>query len=333
MKRSIASFFTLLLCASVVAQEQGPFCGAADTPGSNAISRDSSAIVAWATGVSVVRGPQKIDDPESPLASYGPDESIVLGKASNLTTAAVSLGDGGSATLTFDRPIRNGIGPDFAVFENGMKNMQTGGYFLELGFVEVSSDGEHFVRFPATSLTPDTAQQGPFADTDPTMLNNLAGKYTVGFGTPFDLDELRDSAGIDLQAITHVRIVDVVGCIDSAYATYDAFGHRVNDPWPTDFNSSGFDLTGVAVLHQQGESIHAAEQTRVIVRVYPNPVTDHINVIGAEPGSIVYVSNLMGQVMMQQIATSESLTIALTTLKSGIYLLHTDTTVCRIVKL
>ena len=55
----------------------------------------------------------------------------------------VSLGDGGVAILTFDTPLSDGPGPDFAVFENAF--LET---FLELAFVEVSSDDVNYFRFP-----------------------------------------------------------------------------------------------------------------------------------------------------------------------------------------
>ena len=82
------------------------------------------------------------------------------------------------------------------------------------------------------------------------MINNLAGKYRAGYGTPFDLAELADSTGIDIDSIVFVRIVDVVGSIDPEFGSYDAYGHLVNDPFPTTSYSSGFDLSGVAVLYE-----------------------------------------------------------------------------------
>ena len=42
----------------------------------------------------------------------------------------VSLGDGGYALLTFEKPIKNGI-DDFAIFENSFSDT-----FLELGLVD-----------------------------------------------------------------------------------------------------------------------------------------------------------------------------------------------------
>lgn len=240
--------------------EHGPFCGAVGTADCDAIDGHSSSIVAWATGVSVVRGLDDIAVPDGPHVIYG-SESDAVGAIDFTTTTAVSLGDGGSATVTFAHPIRNGEGPDFAVFENSFDD-----YFLELGFVEVSTDGERFVRFPATSLTQTDSQV--VSHVDPTFINNLAGKYRVGYGTPFDLEELRDSTGINIDSIVYVRIIDVVGSIDPQYATYDAYGHIVNDPYPTsdptgNWRSGGFDLTGVAVMYENtnGSSEVAVDAT------------------------------------------------------------------------
>lgn len=226
--------------------QPGSFCGAVGTEGCTAIKADSSAFVAWATGVSVTRGPKKISDPSLGVASTGADSNAIGMATLNDVFDVVSLGDGGSALVTFANPIRNGEGPDFAVFENGFSDNS-----LELAFVEVSSDGERFVRFPATCLTQTETQLGNAGQTDPTNLNNLAGKYRIGYGTPFDLEELRDSTGIDIDSIVYVRVVDVVGCIDPQYGTHDQYGNIINDPWPTPFESSGYDLTGVGVIYER----------------------------------------------------------------------------------
>ena len=173
----------------------------------------------------------------------------------------ISLGDGGVATMIFAQPITDGSGPDFAVFENSFED-----YFLELAFIEVSSDGVHFVRFPATSLTSSAKQIGPFDRIpDVRKLNNLAGKYRGGFGTPLDLFELKDSAGIDIQSITHIRVIDVIGSIDPRFASYDSDGNIINDPWPTPFPTCGFDLDAIAVINEK-------EQSKGKIEVAPNPV-------------------------------------------------------------
>ncbi len=222
----------------------GPYAPAAGQAGSTAIYKDDSAFVAWASGCDVVRGLMDISDPSKGYASYGSADKA-LGKAVGDSYDVVSLGDGGYATLTFNAPIYDGPGWDFAVFENGFSDT-----YLELAFVEVSSDGVNFFRFDSVSLTQTNTQVGGFASLDTTNIHNLAGKYRQGYGTPFDLSELDGIAGLDINNVTHIRIVDVVGCIQDAYCTYDSLGHKINDPWPTPFSSGGFDLDAVGVIHQ-----------------------------------------------------------------------------------
>jgi hypothetical protein len=233
---------TLVSAASVSA---GPFAPAAGQPGSSAIANTSPAIMEWASGFrDLIRGPMNIADPGAGLASFG-SGTEALGFADANAAHVVSLGDSGSITLSFDRPITNGPDADFAVFENGFADS-----FLELAFAEVSSNGVDFVRFPAVSLTQTSTQVGSFGSLDPTNLNNLAGKYRAGFGTPFDLSDIAGlSALVDPNHISFVRIVDAVGSINPALGTIDSQGHLVNEPYPTAFSSGGFDLDGVAVIH------------------------------------------------------------------------------------
>jgi hypothetical protein len=232
--------------------------------GSAGIPKDSSIIKSWATGIEIYRGYIDISNPatmdkDTNRASFG-HPGNALRPATGNSSHVVSLGDGGWATLTFEKPIRNGEGPDFAVFENGFEF--SGDLYGELGFVEVSTDGENFVRFPATSLTQTTTQLGGFDPLDATNLNNFAGKHVAGFGTPFDLEELKDSVGIDVNNIRFVRIIDVVGSIDPQYGTYDSQGNIINDPFSTPYWSSGLDLEAVAVLNEvdiQNETINFSD--------------------------------------------------------------------------
>jgi hypothetical protein len=305
--------------------EHGPFCGAVGTEDCNAIAADSSAIVAWATGVSVTRGPRNIANPALGVAGTGEESNAVGPATSNDVYDVVSLGDGGTALATFARPIRNGEGPDFAVFENGFSDNS-----LELAFVEVSTDGQRFVRFPATCLTQTETQLANAGQTDPTNLNNLAGKFRIGYGTPFDLEELRDSTGINIDSIVYVRVVDVVGSINPQYGTYDAYGHIINDPWPTPFEASGYDLTGVAVLHENTNT-SGIDEVMTVEGIWPNPTADRVNV------SMRYAAEgLLYDLTGRQVAAyslREGLnTLDLTNLKNGVYMLRTEGSVSKIVK-
>lgn len=306
---------SILLLALVPVTLWAQFAPAQDKPGTTAMHADSSAFVAWATGCTVERGPMRIDKPESGLASYGAD-SLALGVPGG-TFDVVSLGDGGTATLTFESPICNGTGPDFAVFENGFANAQNPDtWALELGFVEVSSDGVNFFRFPAVTNVQTENQLENGGSIDPAQLHNFASKYGAFYGTPFDLDEVEDNALLDKNHVTHVRIVDVVGCIQPEYATYDSEGHPVNDPWLTPFASSGFDLDAVGVIHDLAHN-DVPENGEEVVSLYPNPVTDRL-IVKAENLQSVEVYNAVGQLVMKTVNEI----VDLSALTDGIYLVR-----------
>lgn len=221
----------------------GPYAPPAGQAGSDAIAGGSSLFTEWAGGYSDFRrGPLDIAHPSNGVASFGTPANA-LGVAD--VSGVVSLGDGGSITLTFDTPIADGAGADFAVFENSFSDT-----FLELAFVDVSSNGTDFFRFPSISLTQTTTQVGPFGSLDATDLFNLAGKYRGGYGTPFDLAELAGASPLlNVDDVRYVRVTDVIGTISPLYASRDSLGNIVNDPYSTPFSSGGFDLDAVGVLH------------------------------------------------------------------------------------
>ena len=247
------------------------FAPAPGLPGTTAMHADSSAFVAWATDCVAEPGPMNITNPSAGTAGAGWPASNVIGYPQG-TMGVTCLGDGGRATVTFASPICNRPGPDFAVFENGFENAQMPGmYFLELGFVEVSSDGVNFFRFPAITYVQTETQLGGSGCINPTQIHNLASKYPAMYGTPFELDELPDDPLLNKNNITHVRVVDVIGNIDPEYCTYDSEGHRVNDPWPTPFASCGMDLDAVGVIHDLAHFPAPDEPPYVV-----NPVEDVI---------------------------------------------------------
>ena len=303
-----------MLMALVPVTLWAQFAPASCFPGTTAMHADSSAFVAWATGCTVERGPRRIDRPDSPLVSFG-DETLALGQPGG-TMDVVSLGDGGTATLTFDSPIYNGKGPDFAVFENGLHpdtDPTMTLYFLELAFVEVSSDGEHFFRFPAVTHVQYETQLANADAIDPSQIHNFAGKYEAMYGTPFDLDEVEDNVLLNKDRITHIRLVDVVGCISiDSCARYDSQGHIVNDPWPTAFNSGGFDLDAVGVIYDLAH--FDVVENESAVALYPNPVKDQL-FVKVEGLQWVEVFNLVGQ----QVMVSKDAVVDMSALTEGIY--------------
>ncbi len=256
--------------------------------GTSAVRADSSAIVGWATSCTITRGFVDIGNPTLGYATNG-DSSLALGKA--LSNGVVSLGDGGVAICEFEYPIINSVGYDFVVFENAFNDT-----FLELALVEVSSDGINYVRFNATSLTDTSIQQNNAASINAAQLNNLAGKYRVGYGTPFDLEELKNIPNLNINAIKYVKLIDVVGSINPLYSTKDSQGRLINDPYPTPYPTAGFDLDAIGVLHNTTLGLHHINNSAVTI--YPNPVTTNgILQVSNETPNKLQLINMLGQVI------------------------------------
>ena len=320
---SYISFGFFLLLSNAAGAQYAPPAG---YPGTTAIHKDSANWVCWANASQVQLGFQDISNSTSPYANTG-TTADALGPAGE--GGIISLGDGGNIVLTFPYPIRDGAGPDFAVFENGFNNS-----FLELAFVEVSSDGLNFVRFPAFSETDTMMQVNSFGSVDATKIHNLAGKYRANYGTPFDLADLADSSNLDIQQVTHLRLVDVVGSIDPAYAGRDSRGYKVNDPWPTPFDSGGFDLDAVGVLNASNLLSSKKVPTSSGLRAFPNPASkgqDQIRIEFTNNQSLfpIQVYNLQGQLYFsQEIYSGQS--ISTKNWPSGIYLLQLDRDIVKI---
>ena len=303
-------YFILLFVGSLSGFAQGPFAPYAGAPGSTAISASSSNFIAWSSSVRINRGKQDVAVANSDTTSSG-----TWIQATGLADGfGVSLGDSGIATLQFDGRIYNGNGPDLAVFENAFNHT-----FLELAFVEVSSNGIDFHRFPNRSLTDTTAPVTGFGTIEATNIHNLAGKYTALYGTPFDLADLDSVATLDVNSISHVRIVDVIGTLNPAYAQTDTRGQVINDQYPTPFPSGGFDLDAVGVMHMKGVSIGEKEDSRMF-SVYPNPASDEIILKGIDLSyNSFQIINVAGTVLAQGELTDNSINVE--GYKSGYYYL------------
>ncbi len=215
----------------------GPYPAAPPTPpstedtGTDAIHKDNTAFVQWASGhLNYVVGTDTSANWRTPAKAYGPATTDV--------THIVCLGDSGQITIYFPQPVKDGPGADFAVFENSFSDS-----YLELAFVEVSSDGVNFFRFPCASLTPGVV--GETGGLDPTNLSGLAGKYRGGFGTPFDLTGLPASPLLDKGHIPFIRLIDIKG----NGSAKDSDDRPIYDPYPTS-GSAGFDLDAIGVIHR-----------------------------------------------------------------------------------
>lgn len=299
----------LLLLISVslsvfLGKSQGAFAPAAGEIGTTAIHKDSSLFVGWANQVVLDRGYKDILDPSQGFVSFGFDDDGV-GEADG---QAVSLGDSGVAVITFLSGIADEPGPDFAVFENAFNPT-----FLELAYVEVSSDGINYFRFPS-SFTLDTTQIGSFGSSDPTHIHNLAGKYQVNYGTPFDLADISNDPLLDKSFISHVRIIDVVGNVNLEHT--DSEGRVINDPYPTAFDQGGFDLDAVGVIHFSSQQTSLSENKEDRIQIYPNPATNYIHIKASSFESYELVS-ISGEILLR--GNTEE--IKLQNVPKGIYFL------------
>jgi hypothetical protein len=120
--------------------------------------------------------------------------------------------------------------------------------------------------------------------------------------------------GLDVNRVTHIKISDVVGCIQPAYATYDSKGTIVNDPWPTPFNTCGFDLDAVGVLHftylLQDQSVF----------LYPNPVKDPVTInVLSGTGFELEIHDVSGKTVWKEERIANNSTLYLGSLPAGIY--------------
>ena len=308
------TFFAISLSFIVSTIATAQYAPPAGDSGSTAIYKDSSVFCGWATSCYVFRGWQDINDTSLGRTSYG-DDSCALGPADN---NVVSLGDSGYAIVKFATPISDGPGFDFAVFENAFDDE-----FLELAFVEVSSDSVRWVRFPSVSLTDTSEQVSTFGTLDATKIYNLAGKYRVLYGTPFDLSEISDSQGIDIQNIKYVKIIDVIGSVKTEKYSTDSRGVKINDPYPTAFNTGGFDLDAVGVINTTNNfHYHGGVCT---VSLFPNPFRNVFYLKSEYLILEVEIISINGNTLLRGKYDEKQVSINLAGYKDGLYFVKIKT--------
>jgi len=211
--------------------------------------------------VSFVPGPGANPSFVDPSRALGGPQG---GGLSNGSLDIVALGVGGELTLGFSVTIVDGPGADLVVCENGFSFAAPSDIFAELAFVEVSTDGVNFARFPTRYGGPlgplpafGTSPMGTFGGMCgglPVVANVVTNAVdpfdpvTAG-GEALDLADLAGDplvvAGlVDLQAIHFVRLVDVEEGVH-----VDSFGATIWDHGG--FNSSA-DIDAVSAIHYAG---------------------------------------------------------------------------------
>jgi hypothetical protein len=323
MKNHLLVIVFLFTCL-VQAQTYAPQVG---FEGTTAIHKDNAVFIDWANLATITRGYKNIAIPSSGYVDYGV-EANALGQAN---TSIVSLGDGGEAILSFNHPIINDSGADFVIFENGfLENVDSEKAFLELAFVEVSTNGVEYVRFPAISENQIDTQIDGFGFMNARYIHNFAGKYIQDYGTPFDLSELIpliNGTTIDLNNINYIKLIDVIGAINTTYASYDSENNIINDPYPSEFSSGGFDLNAVGVIHNTSTNT-MDENNRIDFSIYPNPVNSLLII---ESNSVIKKATIYSVQGKELIKTSNS-KIDVSFLSKGIYFISVETIHKKIIK-
>ncbi len=273
---------------------------------------DENGGIAWSNSVfeGWIADYQAYTQPDPSSGGYAKNDSgisstvsnAIIGKPSvftldGTTRHVLSLGNGGSIVLSFNRAVDNGAGPDFAVFENGftdespldgtVREGATNSFtYAELAFVDVATTTSAWARFPCVYLGTDIVYNLPdvttnrFASQDVTLLDGLAGKHAIGFGTPFDLSVLTNepnvrNGAVNLSRINYIRLTDVIG----SGSTTDSTGRAIYDPYynfQTGYpdpafpaSNDGFDLRAVGVIHFAAPeaAIRRGESNRVEILV------------------------------------------------------------------
>jgi hypothetical protein len=192
----------------------------------------------------------------NPANALGAPSGLGTGNGSAHTH---SLGVAGWLSLGFGVTLVDGPGADFLVAENPFLT-GPGRVYAELAFVEVSSNGVDFARFPSLFFGGDGSS---FAINNVGFVSGLAGQTPVfanpanpnvdpqdvveAGGDAFDLADLRSHplvvrGLVQLAAIQHVRLVDVV-----SGQSADGRGRTILDP-----SSGSADIDALTVIHHAG---------------------------------------------------------------------------------
>jgi hypothetical protein len=177
-----------------------------------------------------------------PCGGFGSDglPSIVLGPpigggTSTGSTDVVSLGTGGSITLSFaPNAIVDGPGADFIVFENAFLTNPTdpSSVFAEPGEVSVSDDGVTWSTFPCTATS---YPYGACAGWHPILSSPENGISPVDSaaagGDAFDLKDI---------GVVHAKFVRIVDKTNESCASPGGAN-----------NKNGFDLDAISIVNAE----------------------------------------------------------------------------------
>ena len=132
------------------------------------------------------------------------------------------------------------------------------------------------------------------------------------------MEELIGITGLDINNVTHVKIIDVVGSINEPYASYDSQGNIINDPFPTPFPTGGFDLDAIGIIH----SFVGIKELTNAFNVFPNPASQQATIIFDNyADKTIQLIDLNGIIVKQLQTRSNQVELDLLNYAKGIYIL------------
>lgn len=187
-----------------------------------------------------------------------PDTSAGFYVPSSNPYQILSLGLDGEIIVSFKNYfIKDGIGPDFVVYENAFFSLGTGKIFCEPAIVSVSKDGNNFYTFPYDTLT-----LAGLAGTYPTIGEKFYTDFDSSGGNWFDLSD------INIDSIKYIKIKDISRMLKNpAHPRFD-------------FMVNGFDLDAIVLKNFISITTKISikeNQNNDGIYLYPNPISKSKN--------------------------------------------------------
>ena len=123
-----------------------------------------------------------------------------------------------------------------------------------------------------------------------------------------------------------MKIIDVIGSIDYNFCNYDQYLNKINDPFPTPFPSSGFDLDAVGVINQGSMNIILENSSNILenFRIINGMVTFDLKKV-QKPGFKAEIFDLSGKIIFQKdfkYNLEATQNIDVQSFKNGVYILN-----------
>jgi hypothetical protein len=119
-----------------------------------------------------------------------------------------------------------------------------------------------------------------------------------------------------------------LGSLDNNFAKRDSRGVKINDPWPTPFGSSGFDLDAVGVIHQYG-NLGMSDTKKETTFQFKNPINANQNLIirfdeNIQNG-ILRICNINGSVVLEKHIIKNNMESSIRFDNQGMYFISLET--------